>query len=215
MAGLSDNEYLDSIVTEVTADLPKIDASIKNLLTLYLGGGSGLTTLSQNNAMICARSLLKAIQSYEISPLESYTSQYPQTESQSASDRLTEICRYKVIFAFRQSCVQKGSKISQSFGKSYFFWSKSWEGIKAHALDIMLSQNIALEEAEHFLGKYETSIFSPTSEGSDADLIWADNFTAALRARQQKRAETVQTRLDDIVQAVVKNKESDENEDTD
>lgn len=34
--------------------------------------------------------------------------------------------------------------------------------------------------------------------GSEADLIWAQNFEAALRTRQQQRAELVQKRLQEV-----------------
>lgn len=222
---MSEVEYLDSLVAELTKDVPKMDASVKNLMSIFMSDPA--RAIHPDAALACGRSLLKAIQAVELDELEAFAMLHPQAEAQSADDRLTEVCRYKVALAVRLALVAKGSKLSQSLGRKYLVWSHRWAQIRQHALT-SITAGTAPEDAHLFLDKYENALLHPGTnphysllfadmrcpelEGSDADLVWAADMAAALRARQQARAAAVQARLDDITQQVVEIVEEEEEE---
>ncbi|RYH30587.1 hypothetical protein EON65_04715 [archaeon] len=207
----SEEYYLNSLVTELAADLPKIDASVKNLAALMMTAETTATNaLPPHAVMTCARMFLKAIQSHELLDMDSYCRVNPQGANQPADDRLSQVCRYKVLLAYRKSIESKDQKVSQQLGKLFFVWSGVWREVRDAAYQLILAQNMSAEQADAFLGKYENSLFATEQNVHDADLIWATNFNVALRERQQKRAREVQNRLNDIVQGVIESKQDDE-----
>ena len=106
---------------------------------------------------------------------------------------------YKCAYAMREHCLRNDDKISKLFGVSYFKWTKCWPDIRQKTIEhVEQSVNpgktsISSEEMKVFLDLYEASIIiessnSSSSSSSYADIVWAVDFSAALRERQLLRA---------------------------
>lgn len=198
-----EDAYLDSLLQMIVSDTPRIDASVKNLMTILMSNVEFNEMISQSELFVCARTLLQTIQSTSLKSIDSYLSENPQETTQTADNRLTEVCRYKVVWTYRESIIRSNKKVSQSFGRLYFVWANCWNEIKIHSKAALIEKHLDENGIDYFLQKYEKSLFDHNSESSDSDLIWADNFNAALQRRQKQRAESVSSRLNSLVQDVV------------
>lgn len=97
----------------------------------------------------------------------------------------------------REHCLRNNDKISKLFGVSYFKWTKCWPDIRQKTVELVErtsnpGTNVSSDELNMFLDLYETSIMessnsSSSSSNSYTNVVWAVDFSAALRERQLLR----------------------------
>lgn len=173
---------MDEVLQSLQQEAPKIDVSVKNYLSVLIAKGQkdvpqvagssssntvdSLSNLPPHFLMDYAKLLLQCLQSCVPLEYQTFFEQNAQPESQSASDRLDHMCKYKAICALRQHTIDKGGKVSKTFGKSYFLSTNIWPDIKS----LFLSQledgkrkNLTLGEGQQFVELYERGLFA--SEG--------------------------------------------------
>jgi hypothetical protein len=100
------NPILLALSNDLTDDQPNIETAIKNYITILLGRNAAQTIHSLDYEILsrfsppiclnCAKLLVKALNSFRLLTLSTWTEKFPQAEEQTASDRLDEINRYKV-----------------------------------------------------------------------------------------------------------------------
>lgn len=169
-----EEKIMNEIISNIRSDLPKIDVSIKNLLSVILGksqldaGSSKVDSISSHYLMDYAKLFLSCLQNTTLLDVMEYCAAFPQVESQSASDRLDEVCRYKAYFAYREHAVSSGQKVSKFFGRGYFIETKVWPRIKSIFLERLESgefPKLTVGEGRQFLDLYEKSIFQSGKSG--------------------------------------------------
>ena len=99
----------------------------------------------------------------------------------------------------REHCLRNKDKITKLFGVSYFKWTKCWPDIRQKTVELVErtvnpGTNVNSDELKMFLDLYETSIMESSSSSSSssssksyANVVWAVDFSAALRERQLLR----------------------------
>jgi hypothetical protein len=122
---LTAEEILDRQVDDLVAEQPKLSAAATNLFCIRLGQAATdahMVTVPRETILESARVFLKAISELELLDRTAYATANPQPESQTASDRMDQLTRYKVIHALFQKCKEPGStmKASKVFGRSFF-----------------------------------------------------------------------------------------------
>ena len=152
--------------------------------------------------MLCGKLLLQAIQAHDLPSINDFVLQYPQLDEQTGVDRLDMLCKYKAVYGLHASAKKAGGRVSRLFGRSYFLWSRCWPQIRANT--ILLIQTVAnIDEADVniILNVYERTINTSTDDQIQnkemTELIWAVDFTEALRSKQRQRSQVVAGRLVD------------------
>ncbi len=158
---LSQDRVMDGWLLKLQSELPKIDSAIKNLLAILMAQQpvEGEHYIVPSKAMECGKHILRHLQTYPLLSIDEYCVKFPQSETQSANDRLDEICHYKALYCLREHCTKAGTKVSKTFGRSYFIHTKQWESFKSALLD-HLPPKLLLEELQLFLKLFENSIFT-------------------------------------------------------
>jgi hypothetical protein len=198
---------MESFVNKVKSETPKIDVSLKNLMSVLLGKAQQdligrVDVISAQYLMDYTKLFLNVLQSELMLPVLDFAAQFSQSSSQTADQRLDEICQYKAFLAYREHASQNNQKISKLFGRSFFTSTKIWDRIKASFLARLTSgekKMLTVGEGTIFIELYEKSIFQADNKDSFADLIWATDFTAALRQRQVDRAAAAAKRADEAL----------------
>ena len=168
---------MDEVLQSLQQEAPKIDVSVKNFLSVLIAKGQkdvphsvssssntvdSLANLPPHFLMDYARLLLQCLQSCVPLEYQAYFEQNPQPESQSASDRLDHMCKYKAICALRKHTIDKGGKVSKSFGKSYLLSTNIWPAIKSLFLSELEGgkrKNLTFGEGQQFVELYERGLF--------------------------------------------------------
>ena len=155
-----ESDYSVQLAKDLQQDLPTIYTSTKNLIAYLLGKNStSEDQIPVGHVMACAKYLLLAIQSSELPDLEQFCIEFPQPEKQLGMNRLSDICKYKVVYQLRNRSVEKGGKVSRLFGRSYFVWSKCWKSLRVAATSLIESNTDVLpEDIQIFLDTYENSL---------------------------------------------------------
>lgn len=114
----------------------------------------------------------------------------PQGDEQSASDRLEEIIRYKCCY-FLYSQVKKveGGKLTKLFGRLFLVYTRAFDLVEKIA--DKLNQGGVVVPApvlSIFCDTYRSSLGGGGGDGSLQSMVWAADFTQALRLRQAERA---------------------------
>ncbi len=160
---LSQDRVMDGWLLKLQSDQPKIDNAIKNLLAILMAQQPAFEAegdyIVPSKAMECGKHFLRHLQTYPLLSIDEYCVKFPQSDTQSANDRLDEICRYKSLYCLREHCTTAGIKVSKTFGRSYFIHTKQWEPFKSALLD-HLPPKLLLEELQLFLKLFENSIFT-------------------------------------------------------
>ena len=122
---------LEKYAVECQEQAPKIVDAIKNLVSVVLGKQMTQTSFdaesavlyTSQQALLCAKLLAKSIQQVALTEYSIWSSLYPQTSSQTADDRLTQLLRYKTLVYLRQKVLRANQSICKFFGVNYFLWS--------------------------------------------------------------------------------------------
>lgn len=131
-------EYIEELQNEV----PRIDAAVKNLITLLVGSKN----FEIKDALTMGKALLNAVQQTSLLDIDEFCSKYPQRDNQSGLDRLTEVCRYKTVFGLRNLVLDTKAKVSKLFGRKYLIWTKIWPDILSHTQNSLKSNATLMEE---------------------------------------------------------------------
>lgn len=196
MADVDADAVMNKILQDIQQEVPKIDVSIKNYLSVLIANGQKehlLPTSQKSTSLVVdnlgclpphflmdyAKLLLQCLQSSTPMDYTTFCETYPQQEGQSASQRLDEMCRYKAYITYRQHVVTSGAKVSKHFGKSYFHVTRTWPTIKEQFLlriENGHSKTLTLGEGQKFIDMYEQAIFSSTGNFLDSFLICLYSF---------------------------------------
>jgi hypothetical protein len=180
----SESQVMDLWIQAIRADSPKIDQAVKNLLAVLLSkpaptGSSSLLNhqsteeveeyLFPTQALESARLFLRTLQEHPLQIYDEFCRQVPQTDSQSAIDRLDQVCKYKAVLAVREYVLQEGGKVSKTFGRDYFLSTGQWDSLKQAVRDSFSSLTSAKStltegELDIFLRLFEKSIFAKGEE---------------------------------------------------
>lgn len=196
---------MEGFVNKIKVETPKIDVSLKNLVSVLLGKTQQdligkVDVISTQYLMDYAKLFLNILQTETLLPTLDFAAKFPQSSGQTADQRLDEICQYKAFFAYREHATTNNKKVSKLFGQSYFTSTRVWERIKASFLLRLESgekKMLTVGEGTIFIELYEKSIFHPDEKDSFADLIWAPDFSAALRQRQVDRVAAAAKRAEE------------------
>ena len=163
-AKADEEKVMNEILQKLQNEQPKIDQSLKNLLTVILGKVSShtlesgmdqmniasddnkegntnrktsnfnLAHFTPSNLLSFVKLFLGALQETALPSLQEYFVQHPQKEDESAIAYLNRICDYKASYFLREKVIQNKSKISKIFGKSYFLYTNVFPEIKQRML---------------------------------------------------------------------------------
>ncbi len=156
-----DTSLIDSLSSSIQTDLPTIDASVKNLISLLVGKSYISDGIDLKSAMTCAKVLLQNVQRFKLLDVESYCAKYPQKDSQSGLSRLDEVCQYKAIIRLRDATYRQNAKATKLFGKLFFVWTSAWPLIRDQIETELIanhSNHVTLDEMSLFLDTYERSL---------------------------------------------------------
>jgi len=220
MSDSEESKIMDSILDIIRTEQPKIDASVKNFLSVLIAKGQkdpavarsvssstsstvdSLIDLSPHFLMDYAKLFLSCVQQTEMIDYSEYFTLNLQKADESAIDRLNEMCKYKAFYAYRQHVIQSGQKVSKHFGRSYFTFANIWSRIRGQYLSRLESgenKNLTLGEGLQFIELYEKSLAIANDTNTDSDIIWAQNFQQALQKRQISRMENATQRVNEAM----------------
>lgn len=184
---------LSEFVQEAQSESPKIEAAVKNLISLLVS----TRDVDMKDALAIAKSLLKAIHNTPLLTVDEYCLKYPQKNEQSGVDRLNEVCKLKTVIELRERVIAHQAKISKLFGRKYFAWTRCWPDIRSVVqADMKANASIAEETMEVFLIVFGASLTADQALSDDySDLIWCADFAGGLAAHKKKRQEEVKQRL--------------------
>lgn len=181
------------------AEAPRIDAALKNFISLKMA--EGLTgaeaaeagagaPLDQRAAMGCARAVLKALNATELPPAPAWGQLHPQAEGERGLDFMTRLGEYKVVQALWARCRAAGQKPSKLLGRSAlrYAYPEVAGALLAQAAASAAAVGVAEEQLRAFVGDFGRSVEeAAATPGSAAELVWAADLRAALFARQEAR----------------------------
>jgi hypothetical protein len=130
---------------------------------------------------------------------------------------LDDLLKYKCLYDMKNRMkAQNGSKVSAVFGRSYFKISKSWQLINA---SIALPPLVYSEMFDYFIRHFESSLLLDDNNSldvmSDSSLVWAVDFYAALKQRQDKRKVEAKKRIASDEKKAARDAEESDWEDSD
>lgn len=186
-------EDYDEYILYLQNENPKIDIAMKNYISVLLGRSFaasdtdntlGMISFSTNQALLCAKIVLKAIQSIDLLDYLEFSSQYPQREMQTGLDRIQELSRYKALRFLRDRVISSNQSVNKFFGKSYFLWSKQWTSV---AEKILASDpgTISKEQLHYFVHYFGESLSDETH------IVWSIDFQETIYKRSQQRKEAI------------------------
>jgi hypothetical protein len=167
---LEENRIMNEWIQQVQSERPKIDSATKNLLAVLMSRkpptpnstqtpNEGEDYIPPAKAMECAKVFLKTLQAFPLLSMDEFCTKFPQSTSQSANERLDEICKYKAIYALKEHSSNIAVKVSKTFGRCYFTNTKQWESMKDSTMG-NITDKLAIEDLELFLKIFEKSIFA-------------------------------------------------------
>lgn len=183
------------------AEKPCIDSALKNFLSLKLTAGlmeGDDATVDPATSQGCARVLLRTLNRLELPNAPTWGSKHPQKDSESGMEFMTRIGNYKVLHALWTQCIKAGQKPGRLLGRSAL--ATVFPEVEAAIFnDLPGSMSVARateEQLRDFVEEFRAILVSwdasndaseDAVESSYAELVWAENFQAALSARQAAR----------------------------
>lgn len=161
------SQELEAYRNSIVNDEPKIETSLKNLVSIILGRVMSPSTEREREledrlgpavVLSCARILLKTINAAQLIDTVVWGTKNPQGIAQLSLQRIEQLTRYNVIVDMHNRAVSKGGKTGKLFGKSFFTWCNNWDVIRAAAEDENLStecyRRVPVDVLAYFLDFY-------------------------------------------------------------
>lgn len=128
---------MNELLRDFQSEQPKIDVSMKNLLSVLMGKSSlppailpnntataaspgaaqsataAVTNISNEYLMSYAKLFLTVLQSLPMLTVDEFCRTYPQKESQSAINRIEEVCAYKALYALHSYTIQNKGELTR------------------------------------------------------------------------------------------------------
>lgn len=149
---------------EILEDQPKLDAAIKNLISIFLsniskdedGNQAAVDQLVFQHVMSCARLLSKEFNAALLSDVLVWCEDNPQGET-SASDRMTEVAQYKAAKFMLDKVIESGQKPSKIFGKKFLLMTKCWGTLRQKMVQTEESYTKRIDPVifKSFFGKFD------------------------------------------------------------
>lgn len=209
-AALANLTHLSEVLMK---DQPKLDVLFKNLIAISCAESQlteEITTI--HVALLIVRLFLGKLQSYELVEVAQWGLLNEQKEEQTASDRIDQISRYKVVRLIWLKLKNQGMKISKAFGALFLIWTNCWNDLKEQCLTSR-PESISEEKILKFLDIFESGLTimygqatgekngeNPTAEdirsiriSANVDLLFSNNFSQALAERKAKRSALIES----------------------
>lgn len=174
---------LEQVAATLLEETPKIDIAAKNFIAYYVGK----QVASFPEALRVMQSVLRHLQKAELLPLIEWLDAVPQGENQTGIDRIDQVTKYKVVLSLRKRIAHKGSRVSKTFGKSFFTDTNIWPRVRAACLSELGDSEVTA----CMLDTFERSFLSFSCESKEIEelqtLVWSADFNAVLRDRREKR----------------------------
>jgi hypothetical protein len=186
--------------------VPRLQDVLKNLIAVIstrptdevLTPGKQITPTI---ALLCAKKVLKGIQSYGFPSHVQWGLDHPQSDNETSIEFLDRLSKYKVIRKLIDRVREKGGKMSVLFGKAICVQTRCWPAIQDDILkenaNAPLPRKVDEEILAYFLKTFEASFVAESGrleDMDDAKLIWSANFYEELRERQRRRTEAIANR---------------------
>lgn len=183
------------------AERPCIDSALKNFLSLKLTAGlieGDDTTVDPATTQGCARVLLRTLNRLELPAAPTWGAQHPQKDGESGLDFMSRISNYKVLYALWTQCIKAGQKPGRLLGRSALVtvFPEVEAAIFNDLAGAMSVARATEEQLRDFVEEFKALSVSQDAskdaakeavENSYAELVWAENFQAALSAKQAAR----------------------------
>lgn len=197
-AGLSEAQV--NLAKQLQEEMPRIDAALKNFLSLRMA--EGLTAGDAAGAAAplrgCARVLLRALNAADLPEATEWGRRHPQGEEERGMDYMARIGEYRVVQVLWAQCRTAGQKPAALLGRSAlrFAYPEITAQLLGDAPATATAAGVTEEELRDFVDAFGRSLAEEdATEQSDADIIWAKDMKAALGVRQMARKKEAEERL--------------------
>jgi hypothetical protein len=180
---------LEQVMSTLLEETPKIDVAAKNFIAYYVGNqaASSAEGMSFTEGLRIIQSLLRHLQSTDLLPLNAWLDAVPQGDDQTGIDRIDQVAKYKVIYSLRKRIEASGTRVSKTFGLSYFVDTNIWPRVRAACL----AELGGLDAAADMLDAFERSFTNTSGRRNVAEdlhaMVWSTDFNAVLRDRRERR----------------------------
>jgi hypothetical protein len=196
---MSDGE-LEAQLTSLRADRPCISDAMKNFLA-YLAaqqstdGKPGPHAHDMPQLMACAKVILKLLNAHELPSPGSWAAEHPQAEDEMGMARIETLSMYKAAYMLNlQVASAPGAKATKLFGRRFLTATGCWDSVHDQAASELAALRFAPALVEAFLRGWSSALGDTPADKEVAELVWAVDFQAVLRARQEARANDVRER---------------------
>eukprot|EP00929_Paragymnodinium_shiwhaense_P014305 TRINITY_DN122209_c0_g1_i1.p1 TRINITY_DN122209_c0_g1~~TRINITY_DN122209_c0_g1_i1.p1 ORF type:complete len:266 (+),score=81.27 TRINITY_DN122209_c0_g1_i1:80-877(+) len=188
---------------------PRIDAALKNFLSLKLAEGlapprdkagddgdeaaaASRDTAPPDAAALqgCARVLLKTVNALQLPPSPQWSRDHPQGADEAGFDYMARIAAYRVVQALWSRCLGAGQKPARLLGKSALAVALplAMAQIEADFAAQAASAKASEEHLRQFLAAFQATVTASATDGTDdVALTWTTDMKQALGARHAKR----------------------------
>eukprot|EP00931_Biecheleriopsis_adriatica_P065396 TRINITY_DN39924_c0_g1_i1.p1 TRINITY_DN39924_c0_g1~~TRINITY_DN39924_c0_g1_i1.p1 ORF type:complete len:267 (-),score=83.49 TRINITY_DN39924_c0_g1_i1:94-849(-) len=196
-------------VQRLMEELPRIDAALKNFLSLRMAQGfmpaeEGQPAASPavNGLALqgCARVLLKTLNAHDALSAQQWGQQHPQGPDERGLDYMARLSNYKVAQSLWARSQQAGEKPSKMLGRSALqvMLPEVTKKILADVETCAKSAGTSKEQLENFLADF-AAVTAETADmdlqtAADSELVWAKDMRRTLADRQQLRQQDADAR---------------------
>jgi len=215
-----EREFTEAQVEEsgrLMEEMPRIEAALKNFLSLKMAEGLAPTPPGGEEAMGdqdpapagpacsaaalqgCARVLLKTLNALQLPPAPEWSQRNPQGAEESGLDFITRIGAYKVVQVLWTKCLNNGQKPAKMLGKTAlrYVLPEVSSIVLADAASSAAAAKATEEELRSFFASFEAALAADASDlVSEAAIVWCADLRIALAARQEARKTAAQERID-------------------
>lgn len=210
----SEPHPLDTAMEALKAEVPRISDAIKNFCSVLAAADlvppaegekqKQSPPHKMEHLLHCAKVVLKSINAYEPPSPEAWAETHPQGEEETGTARIEALTAYKASYALATSARRtEGAKVTKLLSRGYLRSTRCWsDSVGAVAADELARLRFPPHTVKAFLDGWARAI-EPASataaaageSGEDlSELVWAADFSAALRVRRVARDKEVSER---------------------
>jgi len=188
-------------------EMPRIESGVKGYLSLKMAESYTENAAQRSSsagvaaAMLqgCARVLLQTLNALDMPPVVEWGAQHPQLEGENGMDFMTRLGEYKVVQTLWARCKSSGQKPAKLLGRLSLRYAlpEAVQVILSDAAASAANAKAPEEELRKFIAGFEATLSDQAMADvdGDAELVWATDTNASVRARQQRREEEASERI--------------------
>jgi len=201
---------LEEAAATYRQDAPRISDAMKNWCSVLAGsqltaapsqsGETAKKVHSMEHLLACAKTVLRLINAHALACPHEWAEEHPQGADESALDRVTALTNYKACFLLAEQIkATPGAKVTKLTGRSFLKTTGLWITVRQVAAKELASLRFPPHTVEAFLSGWGDAIDGTGEQDKSSlealsPLVWAADFGAELKARQQARLEEVRER---------------------